>query len=259
MLHAGATPPPPPPKHRRSFSGMRNPFALSSSPSLPAIGIGRPSLTIATPTHPSTSNESLAYSQSTPSDGQHRPSNSISNSNGRTPSLRAFGSKLFSTPTVPVTPRSVSNGSGPGGAKGFMAKLPFGSLSRSNSKTKVSSDLVSPFTVPSIPNEKDSNSFHDGPVMHISAFPPSPGSYSSEQSSPLERPTTNTSPNTPYYPPVLGLGLPRSPNTPALNKPISRPKPLGSESLLSLPAQVSDAENRSASPGARSLHSLNGV
>lgn len=240
-----------PPKHRRSFSGIRNPFGLSNSLSLPAIGINRPSLTVNTPGRPSTSNEDLLYQ---PSSGDERRSSAqFSSTNSRNGSgLRTLGAKFFATPTVPSTPRSVSAGSG--AARAFMGKLAFGTLSRSNSKTKIAPELVSPFATPARRSEQDDDM---SPVMQISAVPPSPMSFSSEKSLPTvteRQPVSSTS--TPYYPPVLGIGLPRSPSTPLGSRTTSKVSVLGADTFLAPPAQ---SDIRSSSPSGRSLRSMNGV
>lgn len=226
-----------PPKHRRSFSGIRTSFGLSSSPSLPVIGSNKnqSALNITTPSRPSTTESDNMRNAS------HRghavafgsSSNSSSSSKSVLPSgIRSLRSKFSfgSSSIAPATPvRSSSNGSiSTGAGGGFMAKLPFGSLSRSSSKQKalhlstLPTELVSPFST--FQNEDDDK----GPVMRISAFPPSPGSVVSNHSLPSERganvplsPPPSPSPPTPYYPATLGKGIPRSlalPSTSSLSE-----------------------------------------
>lgn len=267
MPHAGATPAAqaPPPKHRRSFSGIRTSFGLSSSPSLPVISSNsnQSTLNITTPTSTAASHGGRA--------GVAFGSNSSSNLSAKStlPSgIRSLRSRFSfgSSSIVPTTPaRTASHGSigiNGGGGGGFMAKLPFGSLSRSNSKqkglplTSSSTELVSPFSV-----FQSSEDDEKGPVMRISAFPPSPSSVMSDRSLPADHeinvpPSPSPSPSAPYYPVALGKGIPRSPELPGRSSQSgSNVGPTTQNTLLAPPAQ----DDRSPSPASRSIHSVQGM
>lgn len=312
--------PPVPPKHRRSFSGIRTSFGLSSSPSLPIIANGPTSNGLpANPSMPAFHPTQTPSRPSLPEDYPRTPSSSSVDGHARKQSfggiglgtpittskntlptnIRSLRTKFsFGSPSLPIssTPRSASyngngisnaNGNGNGGS-GFMARLPFATLSKSaKHKMMVSTpqspttELVSPFSTPTASNMQSRETIDDsidGPVMQISAFPPSPGSIMSDHSlhslprsgserhgGTLSVPTSPSpspaSPNSPYYPPVLGQGLPRT-STPITTASLSRTNSarMSTETFLAPPSSQNGVwpDDRTPSPS-RSLRSLQGM